>query len=84
MSQAASYAELYTSAEIEALIREVDEEIKKLIKRPAQQSLDGNFVSFAGKASELRAYRSDLAAALILRRRVDAGGSSLQGPRQEV
>lgn len=79
-----SLAEIFTAAELEQQIRDVTSEIAKLSKRPGQQSIDGNFVSFQGKGSELLTLRNDLLAALKVRKARDAGSSAAQGPRQEI
>lgn len=75
---------IYTLAQLEAQLAAVELQIVANNARPAQQSIDGNFVSFAGKASELMAQKQLLLDAIEARRRLDAGASATQGPRNKI
>lgn len=77
-------AEIYTAAELEEQIRAIDEQIKAINARPAQSTLDGNFVSWAGSISSLMQQRRELMRRLELVRARAAGASGLQGPRRII
>lgn len=77
-------AEIYTVSELEAKIRALDLEIEEVRRRPAQQSLDGNFVSFAGVLSSLMSERADLMRRHTAAQAAAAGRSSGQGPRSFI
>lgn len=79
-----SLALIYTLAQLEAQLAAIEVQIATNNARPAQQSIDGNFVSFQGKGSELIQQRQQILDAIEVRRRLDAGGSAAQGPRTSV
>lgn len=75
---------IYTVAEIEQEIRDIQDDLKALRKLPTQQSIDGNFVSFLGKAGELRKELKGWKAELKAARSREAGSNAAQGPCFEV
>lgn len=77
-------ATIYTAAECEAKLREIDDAIHELRLNPSQQSFDGNFLSYSGKMGELRALRRDWSLRLRSANGVERGSSSLQGPDQDI
>lgn len=75
---------IYSLAELQAQLVVIDAAIATNNLRPAQQSIDGNFVSFQAKGPELMAQRQQILDAIEARRRLDAGGSATQGPRSQI
>lgn len=75
---------IYTEAECIEAIKSIDQALADLRKAPAQQSIDGNFVSFAGKSSELQSERRQWVLRLRDIRLDGRARHSLQGPDFEV
>lgn len=74
----------YTVDEIKEKIKELDDEIRTLRRRPSSQSLDGNFVSFAGQLSAAMKDRDYWRRCLALALKGERGQNGMQGPDFEV
>lgn len=80
------HAPMYTVKECLVEIKAIDDEVRNIRRAPAQQSVSGDFVSFAGRLAELRAERREWKSRLDEAKayEYETKASGMQGPERLI